>query len=270
MVFPHLTEGEIKCLLYVSRRTFGFQKEKDRISLSQFIKGITTKDKKILDHGAGVSRPTAVSALDNLVQCKLLIVDYTTKGNVYQINLNITPDEVVKNLNQLKILTKSGKETKPKQVKLFNSQNQVSKPRDTKTIARKSVHTNLINYFWDLSKKTRGIQPLIGGKGGSQLKRVLDMDILSQPQMEKLMLYYLASPQFKSFSPDLSVLLSAGVLNVLMNKMQNDPNFYKDLDMYAQQYYKQSVSTAEANEIREKVALLKKQLSDSYAMAKVA
>ncbi|GAC1691021.1 MAG: hypothetical protein PVS3B3_13780 [Ktedonobacteraceae bacterium] len=49
-----LTGNELKVLLYIIRRTYGFGKSADAISLSQFREGIKTKEEKILDLGCGL------------------------------------------------------------------------------------------------------------------------------------------------------------------------------------------------------------------------
>jgi len=68
-----LTKAEVRILLYAVRRTFGFKKDDDDISLDQFVHGITTRDGEILDEGCGVSRSTLLSALKKLVAKGLLI-----------------------------------------------------------------------------------------------------------------------------------------------------------------------------------------------------
>lgn len=68
-LLPVLKEGELKCMLYIIRRTLGFKKIADTISLTQFEKGITTRDGKVLDHGCGLgSRPTIIRSLNSLVK----------------------------------------------------------------------------------------------------------------------------------------------------------------------------------------------------------
>ena len=44
-----LTGSELRVLLYAIRRTFGFGKDSDAISLNQFLRGITTQDGRVLD-----------------------------------------------------------------------------------------------------------------------------------------------------------------------------------------------------------------------------
>src|SRR5947207_13946810 len=56
-----LGEAELKALLYIIRRTFGFKKDRDPISFNQFLRGITTRDGRILDEGCGVKDRTTLS-----------------------------------------------------------------------------------------------------------------------------------------------------------------------------------------------------------------
>lgn len=153
LIEPRISEGEMRCLNYICRRTYGFQKERDRISLSQFVDGIVSKDKKRLDYGTGLSRPSVVEALRNLLGANLIKVIPTSGGNYYEINLELfknktnkeveeLSDEVVKKVNQLRKLTRSGKESKPKQVNLLNLQNK-EKQRETKNMSDKPTGFNL-------------------------------------------------------------------------------------------------------------------------------
>ncbi len=66
-VAPDLDKAPLKVLLYIVRRTCGFQKRADAISLDQFQDGITTRDGRQLDKGCGVThRSTLLHALDEL------------------------------------------------------------------------------------------------------------------------------------------------------------------------------------------------------------
>src|SRR4051812_27474234 len=65
-LLPVLSGAELKALLYVTRRTFGFKRDSDNISLSQLLHGITTKDGRVLDRGTGLSKPTLLAALRSL------------------------------------------------------------------------------------------------------------------------------------------------------------------------------------------------------------
>jgi hypothetical protein len=71
-----LREAELKALLYICRRTFGFKKDRDSISFNQFLKGITTREGKVLDRGCGVKDRTTLSrALKSLVELGIVIAD---------------------------------------------------------------------------------------------------------------------------------------------------------------------------------------------------
>jgi hypothetical protein len=58
--------GAWKALSYIARRTIGFAKDADAISLTQICDGITTRDGRRLDYGTGLSRSAAVRALGEL------------------------------------------------------------------------------------------------------------------------------------------------------------------------------------------------------------
>jgi Bacteriophage replication protein O len=70
---PDLSGAELKVLLYIIRRTFGFKKESDNISLNQLINGITTKEDVVLDRGTGLSKKTLLETLKNLVEKNLIL-----------------------------------------------------------------------------------------------------------------------------------------------------------------------------------------------------
>jgi phage replication O-like protein O len=91
-LMPQLSGGELKVLLYICRRTFGFQKDSDRISLSQISKGIITKTGKVLDHGTGLCKRHVITALKTLEKKNIItvtrIVDETGlyAVNTYRLN----------------------------------------------------------------------------------------------------------------------------------------------------------------------------------------
>jgi len=91
---PRLNGGEVKVLLYIIRRTFGFKKERDSISLSQMLNGIVKKNGDRLDYGTGMSKPSVCRALNTLEE-KLIITttkQFDFKGGCvatsYQLNMN--------------------------------------------------------------------------------------------------------------------------------------------------------------------------------------
>ena len=68
-----LTDPELRVLLYIIRRTLGFKKQSDDISLKQMVEGITTKDGRVLDYGTGASKPTVTKAIKGLVQKGIVV-----------------------------------------------------------------------------------------------------------------------------------------------------------------------------------------------------
>lgn len=60
VLLPHLNEAQLKVLLYIVRRTLGFKKTVDAISLKQFRYGITTKKGEQLDNGCGLKNFTSI------------------------------------------------------------------------------------------------------------------------------------------------------------------------------------------------------------------
>src|SRR5215211_1533919 len=65
-VMPFLSPTEWKVCTYVVRRTFGWKRASDRISLEQICHGIVRRDGSRLDHGTQLDRKTAIKALRGL------------------------------------------------------------------------------------------------------------------------------------------------------------------------------------------------------------
>lgn len=127
-LIPQLPPAEGKCILYICRRTYGFHKERDRISFSQFLNGIKSRQGERLDFGSGLkSRASVNEALKNLARAEAIFVEKNTKGNTYEINLNMSVDKVVQKVNQYRKCTKIGLLTKPKQVQLLYLQKKGNK-----------------------------------------------------------------------------------------------------------------------------------------------
>jgi hypothetical protein len=66
LVMPFLSPTEWKVCSYIVRRTFGWKKASDRISLEQICHGIMRRDGSRLDHGTQLDRKTAIKALRGL------------------------------------------------------------------------------------------------------------------------------------------------------------------------------------------------------------
>jgi len=89
-----LCGAELKVLLYIVRRTFGFKKQSDDISLAQLVSGIKTKKGKVLDRGTGLGKSSVVRALNSLEQKNIILRvrrQSERKGNeatTYTLNIN--------------------------------------------------------------------------------------------------------------------------------------------------------------------------------------
>jgi hypothetical protein len=84
-VMSHLSEAELRVLLYIMRRTFGFKKAQDNISLSQMVDGITTHDGQVLDRGCGLSKSAVAKGLKLLSEKRIIIATRNQsreKGNL--------------------------------------------------------------------------------------------------------------------------------------------------------------------------------------------
>src|SRR6059058_4358812 len=69
VLLSRLNEAQLKVILYIIRRTLGFKKTSDAISLQQFRWGIVTNGDKRLDEGCGLKNYTAITnALKSLEQ----------------------------------------------------------------------------------------------------------------------------------------------------------------------------------------------------------
>jgi DNA-binding MarR family transcriptional regulator len=85
-LMTELSPTELRVMLYIYLHTVGYGKRADNISYDQFVNGITTRDGRLLDRGAGVSRRALVAALTNLEQ-KGLIERVQTRFNLSIIRL---------------------------------------------------------------------------------------------------------------------------------------------------------------------------------------
>lgn len=162
-----LSGAEFKVLLYICRRTYGFRRETDTVSLSQLCDGITKRNGQRLDHGTGLSRPSVVAALKTLIENHGLVAKVQSQNsdgspaiNGYTINLDApmvetdtntdeaTGDEGSKKIEppQLNNLTRGQLENLTTVVKKFNPQHsgdntqgnnrQETRERETITTAR--------------------------------------------------------------------------------------------------------------------------------------
>jgi len=99
-----LSGAEYKVLMYILRRTFGFKKDADNISLRQMREGIVKNDGTRLDYGAGVqSKATLVSAVRKLEEMGIILATRNSsnergdEATTYTVNMG--QDTRVQKLN---------------------------------------------------------------------------------------------------------------------------------------------------------------------------
>jgi DNA-binding transcriptional ArsR family regulator len=91
-----LSGSELKVLLYVCRRTFGFKRDADNISLSQMLTGLRTRDGRVLDRGTGLSKKTLLGAIKSLEEKNIIIttrrrsVEKGDEPTAYRLNVRHT------------------------------------------------------------------------------------------------------------------------------------------------------------------------------------
>ena len=234
-ILPRLPESEARCLMYICRRTFGFKKKMDRIGLEQFAKGIQNKSSgEHLDYGAGVCRSAAKTALANLENAGIVSVKRgQSKSNGYELNMSVDIHVALTTIGRLKQEQNIRKKNGSPQKKLFGPE-AIIKP--------KGDHKVFTEWWHDVVPKTRGIRPVYTKADMGNLKRILDAKILTQMQLQQIALYFLGSVSFRNFAPSMSTLFSSGVINGLMNRMENHPEFWRELNQLAEYYLRQKLN----------------------------
>lgn len=121
-LMSELTNAEFRVLMYICRRTYGFHKESDRISYSQFEFGlIDLKNRKVLDKGCGLRSEAISKALVSLVGKQIIVREQVGQDIYYSPNFDyrstttsITEDKVLR-------LPNIQKKEKEREIKLHSS-----------------------------------------------------------------------------------------------------------------------------------------------------
>jgi|SRR5579871_336738 len=93
-----LSGAELKVVFYIARRTYGFRKLSDNISLSQICTGIKKRDGTVLDTGTGLSRSSVARAVKTLEEQGIILrkINLSQTSNeheesTYSLNLDWHP-----------------------------------------------------------------------------------------------------------------------------------------------------------------------------------
>lgn len=133
-VMVKLPDSSVKMYLLIVRKTKGWSKEADAISITQFMKF------------TGKSRPTVIDAIKCLVDAEIILEHNTTRyGKVYSVNDEIYDGFFLvlpsKKILLVKKFNYSSKKTLLVEVKNFNPQKKLSKETVSKekAVVKKSV-----------------------------------------------------------------------------------------------------------------------------------
>ena len=172
----HLSGGEFKTLCTICRKTIGWHKEADSISISQ------------LQDLTGMSRPSIVAHIKKLEEAKLIVVDKKRgKGNTYTLAFEESKNFTSEATNWLNNLTSTSKKTLPTKERL----NKRSSTRSTTygSSNRDSRIPFLIAKYKELHNEYRGFDPNINyGGAGAVFKRLLQNN--TPELIEQVMFYF--------------------------------------------------------------------------------
>src|SRR5688572_7208832 len=130
VLMPTLADAELRVLLYIIRRTFGFKRDADAISLSQMVHGITTRDGRVLDRGTGLSKATVARGLKGLREQGIIIArrhssaERGHEATSYRLRFKTEPLTLTPPLSHQQDTTHGASPVSP-------SRQAVSQPRDT-------------------------------------------------------------------------------------------------------------------------------------------
>ena len=100
-IAPFIGCTELRVLLYITRRTFGFKKQTDAISVDQMCNGIVTRDGRRLDFGTQLKRATVLAAVKGLREKNLILIrqqsddDGGSRPTLYSLNITLDPREAL-------------------------------------------------------------------------------------------------------------------------------------------------------------------------------
>jgi hypothetical protein len=188
-VMPRLSGSALKVLLIVARKTYGFQKTSDKISLSQ------------LQQFSGMSKQSVINGIRDLGPL-LKTIAGTVDGapnetgmNEYSLNLDVVTGGLVQKLDQSKKLTSTKNDQKP--VQKLDTQNQVLQNQDRahakRALQQPDSRIREFFDFWTKEYQARFSAPYVfaGGKEGQLVKSLLGSHDL--PALQALALRFLDS-----------------------------------------------------------------------------
>lgn len=131
VVQPNVSPVAFSVFMAVWRKTVGFNKKSDRISLTQ------------LEKATGLTRPTVIKAMAELVAKKLILDASNKRGNSYEIQLN---NLTSKNTLLVKSVNQTSKGILPKTSKGILHTKDITKDILQKTVVEREGALNLPEY----------------------------------------------------------------------------------------------------------------------------
>ena len=297
-LLPHLKNAEFKVLIVIVRQTIGWiedaetgrRKDRDWISTRQ------------MSIRSGMSERAINSAVQSLVDMHL-IETWTEDGRLLETsqdrsqagsrvyyrlatrNPSLFDKPKSTPAKSAVVSTQTGNPRKncgpqnlrPTKETLFTKENtlQPDKPVasqnekgevSTKAPKPPSPHKQFVDFWWRNVKRSRGISPIITGADGRNLQRILKEGITTDT-LEKAAIYFLNEPSFKrTFSPSISTFLSVGVINGIMNRMRNEPDFWKKLDQHIGTQGGVANDPKQIASFADQITMLSHRLADSKKM----
>jgi hypothetical protein len=168
-----LSHSEMRVAMYIMRRTYGFRKESDKVSISQICKGIKDRNGVQLDNGTGLTNKSVINALRRLEEIGLITTEKrhncTTK---ITMNTGSVKNTLVENLHPT-----SGKFT-PQLVENLHTQKKGKESIQKKDAAQLQVES-LITAFKDINPIYRTWFPnTTQRKACAELLALMDIDRL--------------------------------------------------------------------------------------------
>jgi len=150
-----LSGAELKVLLYICRRTYGFQKKSDAISITQIMGGITNSKGQVLDTGTGLSNRKVIDCINKLEELKIIS---TVKSNnkTTRFTINSQSGEVS---SLVKKVHSTSEVSSPELVKKVHTQKkgkESSQNKEEIDLLKEKFEKIRINYKTKLKGKTRG------------------------------------------------------------------------------------------------------------------
>lgn len=162
-----LSGVEFKILMAICRKTFGWDKRKDKISYSQFIDLSGTGRRQISD------------AIKKLILLDLIEVNSKVKAPCdYSIKVEINKSEKETSLSKLNTLV-CEKETSLHAEKKPDCIESGAKKKLTKEIYKESnIYNNVVDLFFHYYEQIYNIKPIFNSRQGKQVKDIIKMACL--------------------------------------------------------------------------------------------